>query len=126
MTERISDLLADISRHTAPGTGVSRLPFTPEHRAALDTIRGWMEKAGLTVTVDAAGTMIGRREGPQGAPVLLFGSHQDSVKNIGMFDGNMGVLLPVLALGGLRDMALPFRSRSLPLQTKKGAVFRQP
>lgn len=55
MTERISDLLAEISRHTAPGAGVSRLPFTQEHRAALDTIRGWMEKAGLTVTVDAAG-----------------------------------------------------------------------
>ena len=63
MAERITDLLADISRHSAPGAGVSRLPFTPEHRAALDTIRGWMEKAGLTVTIDAAGTMIGRREG---------------------------------------------------------------
>lgn len=101
MTERISDLLADISHHTAPGAGVSRLPFTLEHRGALDTIRGWMEKAALTVTVDAAGTMIGRRDGPPGAPVLLFGSHQDSVRNGGMFDGIMGVLLTVLALGGL-------------------------
>ena len=108
MSERISDLLADISRHTVPGAGISRLPFTQEHRAALDTIRGWMEKAGLTVTVDAAGTMIGRREGPPDGPVLLFGSHQDSVRNGGMFDGIMGVLLPVLALGELRDTALPF------------------
>ena len=38
MTERISDLLADISRQTAPGAGVSRLPFTQEHSAALDTM----------------------------------------------------------------------------------------
>ena len=123
MTERISDLLADISRHTAPGAGVSRLPFTQEHRAALDTIRGWMEKAGLTVTVDAAGTMIGRREGPPGAPVLLFGSHQDSVRNGGMFDGIMGVLLPVLALGELRDMALPFSVEVLAFADEEGVRF---
>ena len=123
MAERITDLLADISRHSAPGAGVSRLPFTPEHRAALDTIRGWMETAGLTVSVDAAGTMIGRREGPAGAPVLLFGSHQDSVRNGGMFDGIMGVLLPVLALRELRDVALPFSVEVLAFADEEGVRF---
>ena len=123
MAERITDLLADISRHSAPGAGVSRLPFTQEHRAALDTIRGWMETAGLTVSVDAAGTMIGRREGPAGAPVLLFGSHQDSVRNGGMFDGIMGVLLPVLALRELRDVALPFSVEVLAFADEEGVRF---
>ncbi len=112
----------DITPYCARG-GVSRLPFTQEHRAALDTIRGWMEKAGLTVTVDAAGTMIGRCEGPPGAPVLLFGSHQDSVRNGGMFDGIMGILLPVLALGELRDMALPFSVEVLAFADEEGVRF---
>ena len=123
MTVRILDLLADISRHTAPGAGVSRLPFTQEHLAALDTIRGWMEKAGLTVTVDAAGTMIGRCEGPPGAPLLLFGSHQDPVRNGGIFDGIMGVLLSVLASGELRNMALPFSVEVLAFAGEEGVRF---
>jgi allantoate deiminase len=123
MAGRISDLLADISRHSATGPGVTRLPFTPEHRAALDTIRGWMETAGLSVSVDAAGTMIGRREGPPGAPVLLFGSHQDSVRNGGMFDGIMGVLLPVLALREMRDVALPFSVEVLAFADEEGVRF---
>jgi len=123
MTDRISHLLADISRHSAPGPGVTRLPFTPEHRAALDTIRSWMETAGLSVSVDAAGTMIGRREGPPGAPVLLFGSHQDSVRHGGMFDGIMGVLLPILALRDLRDEALPFSVEVLAFADEEGVRF---
>lgn len=93
------DRLAQCSE---PGAGVTRLPFTPEHRAALNILTELMEQAGLTVSLDAAGTLIGRLEGPTGAPVLLMGSHQDSVRHGGGYDGIMGVVLAVLALQKLR------------------------
>jgi allantoate deiminase len=123
MRDQISDLLEDIARHSAPGAGVTRLPFTTEHQAALVTIRHWMETAGLEVRLDAAGTLIGRREGPPGAPVLLFGSHQDSVRNGGRFDGIMGVLLPILALQGLQHEELPFAVEVLAFADEEGVRF---
>jgi hypothetical protein len=60
------DWLARLATCSAPGPGVTRLPFTPEHRAALDMLRALMQQAGLSVHLDAAGTLIGRQEGPEG------------------------------------------------------------
>ena len=84
------------------GPGVTRLPFTLEHQAALGVLTELMQQAGLTVSLDAAGTLIGRAEGPDGTPTLLLGSHQDSVREGGAYDGIMGVVLPILALQKLQ------------------------
>ena len=80
---------------------MTRLPFNPEHRAALTVLTKLMEQAGLAVRLDTAGTLIGRQEGPKWAPTLLFGSHQDSEREGGPYDGIMGVVLPVLTLVSL-------------------------
>jgi len=108
-----------------PGPGVTRLPFTSEHRAALGVLTELMEQAGLTVGLDAAGTLIGRQYGPEGAPVLLLGSHQDSVREGGAYDGIMGVVLPVLALMKLRQdrVQLPFAVEVLAFADEEGVRF---
>lgn len=108
-----------------PGPGVTRLPFTPEHRAALGVLTELMEQAGLAVHLDAAGTLIGRQDGPEGAPALLMGSHQDSVREGGAYDGIMGVVLPVLALMKLRQdgVALPFAVEVLAFADEEGVRF---
>lgn len=120
-----AERLAALAACSAPGPGVTRLPFTPEHRAAITLLTGWMEAAGLTVALDAAGTLIGRLEGPAGAPTLLMGSHQDSVREGGAFDGIMGVVLPILALEALRDagVALPFGVEILAFADEEGVRF---
>jgi len=82
---------------------VTRLPFNPEHRAALTVLTKLMEQAGLAVRLDAAGTLIGRQEGHKWAPALLFVSHQDSVREGGAYDVIIGVVLPVLTLVKLRQ-----------------------
>jgi allantoate deiminase len=128
------DWLARLATCSAPGPGVTRLPFTPEHRAALDMLRALMQQAGLSVHLDAAGTLIGRQEGPEGpdgtegpegAPVLLLGSHQDSVREGGAYDGIMGVVLPILALMKLRAQAvrLPFAVEVLAFADEEGVRF---
>lgn len=117
--------LSRLAECSEPGPGVTRLPFTPEHRRALGVLTELMEQAGLAVRLDAAGTLIGRQEGPQEAPVLLFGSHQDTVREGGAYDGIMGVVLPVLALMKLsRDgVMLPFAVEVLAFADEEGVRF---
>lgn len=87
---RLSEL-AKIGRFE--GGGVTRLSFTEEERGAKDLVASYMREAGLAVREDAAGNLIGRREGRmEDAPTVLTGSHLDSVRNGGDFDGPLGVL----------------------------------
>ncbi|MED3666584.1 Zn-dependent hydrolase [Geobacillus kaustophilus] len=79
-----------------PSGGVTRLSFTAEERRAKDLVASYMREAGLFVYEDTAGNLIGRKEGANpDAPVVLVGSHLDSVYNGGCFDGPLGVLAGV-------------------------------
>lgn len=94
--------LYEIAECSQAGRGVTRLPFTHEHRSALSQIRDWMIAAGLRVHMDEAATLIGRLEGPEGSKTLLMGSHQDTVPNGGRYDGIMGIVVACLALEKLK------------------------
>ena len=84
--------------------GVARFSFTDEERAAKDLVASYMKEAGLAVREDAAGNLIGRREGRDpDAPVVLVGSHIDSVNGGGDFDGPLGVLAGVEALHTMNE-----------------------
>jgi allantoate deiminase len=65
---------------------------TPALRAAGELVAGWMRSAGLSVERDAIGNVIGRREGAGGPPLVL-GSHLDTVRDAGRYDGMLGVLV---------------------------------
>lgn len=93
-SQRLEDRINSLARigMTEEG-GVTRLALTDEDRKAHQLVRSWMEQAGMSVRVDAAGNLIGRKEGtnPQARPVVM-GSHIDSVGNGGKFDGTIGVI----------------------------------
>ncbi|MBB2165679.1 allantoate amidohydrolase [Gluconacetobacter sp. 1b LMG 1731] len=66
------------------------------HAATLDRIAAWMTEAGMTARVDAAGNIVGRYEGRHpDAPALVIGSHVDSVRDGGRYDGMLGVMLGI-------------------------------
>ncbi|HEV8036430.1 M20 family metallo-hydrolase [Yoonia sp.] len=117
--------LREIARCSLAGAGVTRLPFTAEHASALAHIRDWMTAAGLQVHMDAAATLVGRLEGPEGGKTLLIGSHQDSVPNGGRYDGIMGVVLACLALEKLKidNVRLPFAVDVLAFADEEGVRF---
>ncbi|CVK21100.1 Zn-dependent hydrolase [Sporomusa sphaeroides] len=78
------------------GGGITRLAFSDEDWEARNYIRELMEAAGLAVRVDAFGNLIARREGLNpAAPVVMLGSHIDSVPNGGNYDGVAGVLAAI-------------------------------
>lgn len=91
--ERIKKDIEAIGEFTAtPGNGTTRFSFTKEDREAREYIKGEMLKAGLEVFEDAAGTVVGELKGEVEGPVVMIGSHFDSVKNGGSFDGPAGVV----------------------------------
>src|SRR4051794_17618687 len=82
------DRLYDIGR--LPDGGVWRPVYSPAWDEARQAIRGWLSDAGLSVREDAVGNLFGRLEGATAGPVLLVGSHIDSVYAGGKFDGPLG------------------------------------
>jgi allantoate deiminase len=79
-----------------------RTPFTAAESAAVDRVREWMEEVGLAVRRDAIGNVIGRLEGRTGpAKAVATGSHLDSVRDGGVFDGPLGVVAGIEAVGQL-------------------------
>jgi N-carbamoyl-L-amino-acid hydrolase len=86
-----------------PEGGVTRLGFSEEDLAAREWLMGLMRQAGLAVRVDQAGNILGRRAGSENLPVLLFGSHIDSVPHGGNFDGDVGSLGAFEVLRAMND-----------------------
>lgn len=94
---RIKRDLAVLAACTAtPGRGCTRLPFTKETRAAAELLKRAMTDAGLRVTEDAAGNVIGVRAGRDPRlPAIVCGSHYDSVVHGGNYDGIAGVVCAI-------------------------------
>jgi len=91
-TDRLLQRLADLAAIGAiEGTeGCARLALTDEDKEGRDLVVTWMKDLGLTVTVDGIGNVIAVMPG-DGAPVMC-GSHIDTVRTGGRYDGNLGVL----------------------------------
>jgi allantoate deiminase len=89
-------------------------------------VGGWMAQAGLDVRVDAAGNLVGRLAGSDAsAGTLLLGSHLDSVRDAGAFDGPLGVLSALACVERLRaqGVALPFAIDVLGFSDEEGLRY---
>lgn len=115
-----------LARHSDSPDHYTRTVFTPAHRAAAATIAGWMREAGMAVRVDAIGNVIGRYEGKPGAKALLMGSHFDSVRNGGKYDGVLGILVPIACVAELhrRGERLDFAIEVIAFSDEEGARFQ--
>ncbi|MFQ6005128.1 MAG: Zn-dependent hydrolase [Woeseia sp.] len=92
--ERMAQRIQALSKFGAnPEGGVSRVAFSEADIEGREYIKGLMRQAGLSVRVDTAGNIIGKREGSSpDLPVIMFGSHIDSVPGGGNYDGDVGVI----------------------------------
>jgi N-carbamoyl-L-amino-acid hydrolase len=92
-----------------PEGGVSRVGFTDADVAGRAYVMSLMREAGLVVSVDPAGNIFGRRPGSEKLPVLLFGSHIDSVPHGGNYDGDVGTLGAIEVIRALNEEQLTTR-----------------
>ena len=83
---------------------LTRVYLSLQHLEANQRAARWMTQAGMTVWQDSVGNICGRYEGEQeGAPAILLGSHLDTVRNAGRYDGMLGVLTAIEVVHGLHQ-----------------------
>ncbi len=85
------------------GGGVCRLALSDADRAGRDLVVGWMKELGLSVSIDMIGNVVGVRAGNESGPPVMAGSHIDTVKTGGRYDGNLGVLAGLQVIQTLND-----------------------
>lgn len=101
---RSIEQLAEIGR--LPNGGVCRVAFTDADLQARQQIQIWMQEAGMSVRIDAAGNIIGRYAGNAELPALATGSHIDTVPVAGWYDGCLGVLAGIEIVRSLNERSI--------------------
>jgi allantoate deiminase len=102
---------------------------TPALRQAGEAVMAWMRAAGMSVRQDSVGNVIGRYEAigdaAAGAKTLLLGSHLDSVRDAGRYDGPLGVLVALAAVQRLHDARrrLPYAIEVLGFADEEGTRY---
>ncbi|MGO8920958.1 MAG: allantoate amidohydrolase [Stellaceae bacterium] len=98
----IMQRVAELAAITEEPGRLTRTFLTAEHRRAGEKVIGWMRAAGMTADFDAIGNVAGRYEGSSpGLPALLLGSHLDTVRDAGRYDGMLGVIAAIACIGEL-------------------------
>lgn len=122
IVSRINQLgaISESSEHLA------RIFLSPEHRIAADLIMSWMKDAGMVAHLDAIGNVCGRYEGDRpGLPCLMLGSHYDTVRDAGKWDGPLGVITAIACVAELnrRSVRLPFAIEIVGFADEEGVRF---
>ena len=115
--------LADISE---TGGALTRVFLSPEHKCAADLLLRWMREAGMTASLDAIGNVCGRYEGDRpGLPCLMLGSHYDTVRDAGRWDGPLGIVTAIACVADLhrRGKRQPFAIEIVGFADEEGVRF---
>src|SRR3954465_10132383 len=101
------DILARIG--AIDGGGSARLALSDEDRAGRDWVMGGRKELGLDVRIDAIGNVIGLRAGRENLAPVMTGSHIDTVRTGGRYDGNYGVLAGLEVVRALNEAKVATR-----------------
>lgn len=119
----------ELARFSEQADGLTRVVYSPQHIAANDTVAGWMRAAGMAVRIDEVGNVVGRYEGHRPElPCLMLGSHLDTVRNAGKYDGMLGVVTSIACVELLHRTGrrLPFAIEVVGFAEEEGVRFRVP
>jgi len=106
---------------------ITRTFASPAMRRANKLVGSWMREAGLQVREDAAFNLLGRWNSAQrGAKTFLLGSHLDTVRDAGKFDGPLGVLAAIVAVKLLRErgVKLSFNLEIVGFSDEEGVRYQ--
>jgi len=124
--ERILERCESLAQHSELPGGLTRVFLSPQARAAGDKVLAWMREAGMQAKLDAIGNAVGRYEAARpGLPCLMLGSHLDTVRDAGKYDGMLGVIAAIECVGFLnsKNKRLPFAIEVIGFGDEEGVRF---
>jgi len=124
---QVMDWCETIGAWSDADEGLTCAYLTPAHRRTAARIVNWMIDAGMEAHIDAVGNVVGRYAALDlNAKTLMTGSHYDTVRNGGMYDGRLGILLPIAVAAHLhaRGERLPFHLDVVGFAEEEGVRFR--
>jgi N-carbamoyl-L-amino-acid hydrolase len=108
--KRLLDRLSELAtRGARDDGGCNRLAFTDADKEGRDLVTSWMRDLGMKVGIDAIGNGIAHRPGLDDGPPVMIGSHIDTVRTGGRYDGNYGVLSGLEVVETLKDAGITTR-----------------
>jgi len=124
---RIMDWAEMLAQWSDDADGLTCAYLTDAHRGTAGQLADWMRAADMEVTIDAVGNVVGRylSDAPD-AKTLITGSHYDTVRNGGKYDGRLGILLPLALVHDLhaRGEKLPYHLEVIGFAEEEGVRFR--
>jgi allantoate deiminase len=123
---RILERCDALARCSEQPDGLTRVYLSPELGAASALVLQWMREAGMSARRDAVGNVVGRYEGERpGLPCLMLGSHLDTVRDAGKYDGILGVVTAIECVATLsaRKARLPFAVEVIGFADEEGVRF---
>ena len=126
---RIMALADRLAEWSETPDGLTCTYLTPAHRAVAAQLADWMREAGMTEHIDAVGNVVGRyaSDDPH-AKTLIIGSHYDTVRDAGKYDGRLGILAGLVAIAELNRAGrrLPFHVELIAFSEEEGVRFAKP
>jgi allantoate deiminase len=124
--EAIANRLAELAALSDEPGRLTRLYLGSAHRRATDLVAYWMRDAGMSVRVDPLASVVGRYEARDGGTqTLMLGSHIDTVRNAGRFDGPLGVVtaIEVVKAAFKSGKRFPFAIEVIAFGDEEGGRF---
>lgn len=115
-----------LARESESLPALTRVYLSSQQHAVNALVMDWMREAGMQVSLDAIGNVVGRYEGERaGLPALLLGSHLDTVRDAGKYDGMLGVVCAIECVASLtaRGQRLPFAIEVIGFADEEGVRF---
>jgi hydantoinase/carbamoylase family amidase len=123
----VMDRLDQLAQFSELPGGLTRVYLSAEEKGAGELLIRWMAEAGMDAGFDAVGNVVGRYEGTEpGLPALLTGSHYDTVRNAGQYDGMLGVVSAISCIKALNEAGerLPFAIEVIGFADEEGVRFQ--
>ncbi len=123
---KVMERLEALGRISEEPGHLTRTFCSPAMRRANDLVGSWMRDAGMTVSEDALGNLIGRYAGrDERAKTFILGSHLDTVRDAGKFDGPLGVVAAIACVQQLHEqkVRLPFDVEVVAFADEEGVRY---
>ncbi|MCC6777619.1 MAG: allantoate amidohydrolase [Hyphomicrobiales bacterium] len=123
---RVMQLADQLAQWSESADGLTCTYLSAAHRAVAAQLAEWMRQVGLAVAQDAVGNVVGRLAAADpAARTLIIGSHYDTVRNAGRYDGRLGIVAALVLVERLRtlDRRLPFHIDVIAFSEEEGVRF---